>query len=126
LKKRLAYAQGKQLPTNWPPISTYFYIESNQILGSIRVRHGSNESINNITGHIGFETLATARGKGIASTMLNWTLTHVIKDSVIITCAENNIASKRVIEKSEGEYLGHFYDEENKQQLLRYQLHSKK
>jgi predicted acetyltransferase len=125
-KKRLDYAEGKQLPADWPPISTYFYIKSNHILGAIRVRHGTNESIENITGHIGFETLPTARGNGIAFTMLNWVLTHVIKEQAIITCSDKNIASKRLIEKSGGKYLGYFYCENNKQKILRYQLQSKR
>ncbi|WP_413693669.1 GNAT family N-acetyltransferase [Psychromonas sp. KJ10-2] len=124
-KKRLAYAEGKQLPAHWPAITTYFCIKSTHILGSIRVRHGTNEKIENITGHIGFETLPTARKNGIAYSMLNWVLTHVVNDKVLITCSDKNIASRRLIEKCGGQYLGDFCYENNEQRILRYQLHNK-
>ena len=45
LTKRIAYSAGKSLPEGWPPISTYFYIQYDEIIGSIRVRHGDNEYI---------------------------------------------------------------------------------
>lgn len=125
LKKRIAYSEGKQLPVGWAPISTYFCIESGLILGSIRVRHGTNEYIENVSGHIGYETLAHARGKGIATKMLNWVLNNVIEHNVIITCDESNVASRKVIEKCGGNYLSTFYSEKESRHVLRYQLERK-
>ncbi|MFA0567719.1 GNAT family N-acetyltransferase, partial [Vibrio gallaecicus] len=122
LKKRIAYSEGKELPTGWAPISTYFYIESGVIYGSIRLRHGSNEYIENVIGHIGYETRAQARGKGVATKMLRWVIDNIVEHRVIITCDEDNVASSKVIEKCGGEYLSSYYCEDEQRNVLRYQL----
>ncbi len=111
LKKRIAYAKGQELPTGWAPITTYFCLESDVILGSIRVRHGTNEYIENVIGHIGYETRPSARGKGVASFLLTWVRDHVVTDPVIVTCSIDNLASQKVIENCGGEYLGNFTNE---------------
>ncbi len=122
LKKRVAYAQGQELPDGWPPISMYFYIESGHILGAIRVRHGINPYIENVIGHIGYETLSQARGKGVATKMLSWVKQQVIEDDAIVTCDESNLASQKVIEKCGGKYLNTFYSDEDNCEVRRYQL----
>ncbi|NVD08344.1 GNAT family N-acetyltransferase [Vibrio sp. JPW-9-11-11] len=111
LKKRIAYSQGLGLPDGWAPITTYFCMESGAILGSIRVRHGTNEYIENVIGHIGYETRPTARGKGVASFLLAWVRDNVVSDSAIVTCSIENSASQKVIENCGGVYLGNYTDE---------------
>lgn len=111
LKKRIAYSKGLELPDGWAPITTYFCVESGVILGSIRVRHGTNEYIENVIGHIGYETRPTARGKGVASFLLAWVRDNVVSDSVIVTCSIDNPASQKVIENCGGEYLGNYTDD---------------
>lgn len=122
LQKRMAYAEGRELPDGWPPISMYFYIESGKILGAIRIRHGSNDYINNVIGHIGYETSPNARGKGVATAMLQWVVRNVIEQNIVITCDVDNIASRKVIEKCGGEYLGNYYCEEEKRDIMRFQI----
>ena len=108
LKKRIAYSEGRELPEGWPPISMFFCIESGVILGAIRIRYGMNDYIENITGHIGYETSPRARGRGIATFMLNWMKNHIIEDVCIVSCDVSNLASRKVIEKSGGQYLSRF------------------
>ncbi len=72
LERRIAYSKGGGLPERWTPASTYFCFESGRILGVIRVRHGTSPYIHDVIGHIGYETLPQARGRGIASHMLSW------------------------------------------------------
>ncbi|WP_229603728.1 GNAT family N-acetyltransferase [Vibrio parahaemolyticus] len=111
LKKRVAYSKGVGLPDGWAPITTYFCMESGVILGSIRVRHGTNEYIENVIGHIGYETRPKARGKGVASFLLAWVRDNVVSDSAILTCSIENSASQKVIENCGGVYLGNYTDE---------------
>lgn len=125
LKRRVAYSKGEKLPEGWTPASTYFCIDSGQILGVIRVRHGTSEYIHDVIGHIGYETLPQARGRGIASHMLSWVQRYVLVESAIITCDCNNIASQKVIEKCGGQFLNTFYSEQDQQEVLRYQLDPK-
>ncbi|PMM40531.1 GNAT family N-acetyltransferase [Vibrio splendidus] len=125
LKRRVAYSRGEELPEGWTPASTYFCIDSGQILGVVRVRHGTSEYIHNVIGHIGYETLPQARGRGIASHMLSWGQRYVLVESAIITCDCNNVASQKVIEKCGGQFLNTFYSSQDDQEVLRYQLDPK-
>ncbi|HDM8223304.1 TPA: GNAT family N-acetyltransferase [Vibrio campbellii] len=122
LKKRIGYANGEGLPEGWTPSSTYFCIEEGRILGSIRVREGSNDYLENVIGHIGYETAPDAQGKGIATAMLNWVKFEVIDDAAIVTCDVNNTASRRVIEKAGGKFLNTFYSEQEQYEVRRYRL----
>ncbi|MEI8673063.1 GNAT family N-acetyltransferase [Vibrio sp. SA48] len=122
LKKLIACSEGRELPDGWVPMSMYFCIESGEILGAIRVRHGSNEYINNVVGHIGYETLPQARGKGVATKMLTWIKQNAMDDTAIITCNVDNVGSKTVIEKCGGQYLDTVYSTEKESHVLRYQL----
>ena len=125
LERRIAYSKGGGLPEGWTPASTYFCFESGRILGVIRVRHGTSPYIHDVIGHIGYETLPQARGRGIASHMLSWVQRHVLSESAIITCERGNIASQKVIEKCGGQFLSTFYSEQDKHEVLRYQLEPK-
>ena len=122
LERRIAYSKGECLPKGWTPASTYFCLELGRILGVIRVRHGTSPYIHDVIGHIGYETLLQARGRGIASHMLSWVQSHVLTESAIITCEIGNIASKKVIEKCRGQFLNTFYSEQDRHEVLRYQL----
>ena len=122
LKKRIRYAKGEGLPEGWTPSSTYFCIEDDVILGSIRVREGNNDYLENVIGHIGYETAQDAQGKGIATFMLNWVKTEVLEDCAIVTCDVNNTASRRVIEKAGGEFLNTFYSEQDQYEVRRYRV----
>ena len=124
LKKRIGYAKGEGLPEGWTPSSTYFCIEQGVILGSIRVREGNNHYLENVIGHIGYETAPDAQGKGIATIMLNWVKAEVLEDFAIVTCDVNNTASKRMIEKAGGEFLNTFYSEQDQYEVRRYRLSS--
>ncbi|MFL7035099.1 GNAT family N-acetyltransferase [Vibrio lentus] len=125
LERRIAYSKGEGLPEGWTPASTYFCFESGRILGVIRVRHGTSPYIHDVIGHIGYETLPQTRGRGIASHMLSWVQRHVLSESAIITYERGNIASQKVIEKCGGQFLSTFYSEQDKHEVLRYQLEPK-
>lgn len=100
-----------QLANGYLPSTTYYCLFGEKILGAIRVRKGSNSNVENVIGHIGYETRPSERGRGIASFLLAWVRDHVISDSVIVTCSVNNPASQKVIERCGGEYLGDYTDE---------------
>lgn len=122
LERRIAYSKGECLPKGWTPASTYFCLDLGRILGVIRVRHGTSQYIHDVIGHIGYETLPQARGRGVASHMLSWVQRHVLTESAIITCERDNIASQKVIEKCSGQFLNTFYSEQDRHEVLRYQL----
>jgi len=122
LSKRIAYAKGESLPIGWTPIQTYFCIKDGVILGSIRVRQGSGDYIENVIGHIGYETRPSARGKGVAKLMLSHIQKTVLTDDVIITCEPTNLASRQVIESCGGRFMNEYYSAAEDLQVRRYQL----
>ena len=100
-----------ELSNGFLPSTTYDCISNSEILGAIRVRKGTNSNVENVIGHIGYETRPSARGKGVASFLLAWVRDHAVIDSVIVTCSINNAASQKVIENCGGVYLGNYTDE---------------
>ncbi|EMN6212215.1 GNAT family N-acetyltransferase [Vibrio vulnificus] len=100
-----------ELPKGYLPSTTYFCVSNSEILGAIRVCKGTNANVENVIGHVGYETRPSARGKGVASFLLAWVRDHVVTDSVIVTCSIDNPASQKVIENCGGEYLGNYIDE---------------
>ncbi|WP_273990417.1 GNAT family N-acetyltransferase [Vibrio parahaemolyticus] len=110
-----------ELPNGYLPSTTYYCISNSEILGTIRVRTGTNADVENVIGHIGYETRPSARGKGIASFLLAWVRDHVVTDSVIVTCSIDNPASQKVIENCGGVYLGNYTDD-NEGTVRRYRL----
>ncbi|WP_242602076.1 GNAT family N-acetyltransferase [Pseudoalteromonas distincta] len=99
------------LPNGYLPSTTYYCVSDFEIVGAIRVRKGSNANVENVIGHIGYETRPSARGKGVASYLLAWVRDHALADSAIVTCSIDNPASQKVIENCGGEYLGNYTDE---------------
>ncbi|MBV7263488.1 GNAT family N-acetyltransferase [Photobacterium sp. WH24] len=122
LKSRIAHAEGLGLPEGWLPSTTFFCISHGEIAGAIRVRTGSNAYVENVIGHVGYETRPTARRQGVASFMLNWVCRHCCSQPLIITCSAQNTASRGVIERNGGRYLGSYTDAESGETVLRYQL----
>jgi predicted acetyltransferase len=124
LKKRISYSKGIDLPDGWLPTSMFLCIKNGNILGAIRVRHGINDYIRNVIGHIGYETSPNARNCGVATFMLDWAKHNVIDNVAIVTCDAENVASKKVIQNCGGHYLDTFYSTEGGCEILRYKLKS--
>ncbi len=115
-----AHAQGQQLPEGWGPYYTYYALVDNEIVGAIRVRMGNTELLEFDIGHIGYEVAPQYQGRGIARAMLSYVLTHVVKVSAIAICAQDNIASQKVIQACGGVFIDSREDDEEVR--LRYRL----
>ncbi len=115
-------AKGEELPEGSPRTSTYFCVHNNEIIGAIRYRHGTNEYVERVIGHVGYETKPSARGRGVAQLMLNWIQGNILSTSIIVTCEINNVASKKVIERCNGKYINQIYSPEKNAEVLRFQL----
>ncbi|MBW3694990.1 GNAT family N-acetyltransferase [Vibrio sp. T187] len=103
------------------PSTTYYCLKDNEILGSIRVRRGTNARVENVIGHVGYDTKPSARGKGVATYLLGWVKDNVLTQPAIVTCSIHNPASRNVIESCGGVFLGGYHDSVEGE-LRRYQL----
>ncbi len=88
------------------PETILWYVEGDEFLGSISVRHGLTPMLELWGGHIGYAVRPSAWGRGYASTMLALMLDHVREhlplNRVTLTANARNLASIRVIEKNGG------------------------
>lgn len=85
---------------------TYRWIvEGEQVLGGIALRHRLDDFLLRVGGHIGYGIRPSARRRGLAT----WALGRMLDearalglDRVLVTCAADNIASARTIERGGG------------------------
>ena len=78
-----------------------------EILGFIAIRHRLTTYLFDQGGHIGYSVRPSARRQGIASAALELGLTEARGlgiSPVLVTCDEDNVASRRTIEKAGGQY----------------------
>ena len=89
----------------WVHCSYWWVVESGEVLGAIALRHWLNDHLLQVGGHIGYGIRPAARGRGLATWAVSQVLPHaraLALDRVLITCAVDNAASARVIERSGG------------------------
>lgn len=90
---------GRVHATHW------WIVEGDTVLGGIALRHDLGSSPAQEHGHIGYGIRPSARDRGVAT----WALGQVLIKArdhgfhrVLVTCAEGNLASARVIERNGG------------------------
>ena len=115
---------GINLPDGYVPGSTFWIInEDNKFIGRVSLRHRLTEQLKIYGGHIGYFVRPSERKKGYASEALSMTLLEARKlglKKVLITCDEDNIGSKRTIEKNGGELQDKLKQDNSETILLRH------
>jgi len=116
---------GTFVRIGWVPTTTFWVVDnSDRYIGKISLRHHLNETVSRVAGHIGYDIRPSERKKGYADQALKLCLEkakEINLDRVMILCDEDNIGSKKVIEKNGGEFLDKIdNNQENKQLVLRY------
>lgn len=100
-------SNGENVPDGWVPSSTFWLIDHGEFVGHTNLRHTLNDFLKEIGGHIGYYIRPSARGKGYGTKILELALIEAKKLGIkkaLISCNETNIASKRVIEKNNGQF----------------------
>ncbi len=93
---------GKRVPE-----TALWYVDGDEFLGSVHLRHHLNEVLEQWGGHIGYAVRPSAQGRGHASAMLAGMLDHARVhhpqlERVMLTVNLKNPASMRVVEKNGG------------------------
>jgi predicted acetyltransferase len=79
--------------------------DEEELVGRLSIRHELSEALRVEGGHIGYDTVPSFRGRGVASEMLRQALPTARAlglSEVLITCDDTNAASIRVIERNGG------------------------
>jgi predicted acetyltransferase len=97
--------QGLHLPENYVPSTMYWGFIGSELVGRLMLRHRLNERLRQTGGNIGYVVVPEYRRRGIAVGMLRLALPLARErglDQALITCDEDNAASRRVVEKCGG------------------------
>lgn len=121
-------------PENLPPgkvlqKSFWFLNDDDILVGNSRLRLNLNEYFLNIGGHIGFDVSPEHRRKGYATEILRQTLIEAAKHDigrVLVTCNEDNIHSRKVIEKYNGILENTVIEESTGKNILRFWIDNRK
>lgn len=87
------------------PKTHLWAVMEGEFVGRISIFHELNEALRLGGGHIGYDTVPSFRGCGVATEMLRQALTYartIGLTEVLLTCDDTNAASIRVIEKNGG------------------------
>jgi predicted acetyltransferase len=92
-------------PSGRVPMTTLWYVDEGRVLGRVAIRHALTPWLTDVGGHIGYDVRPSARRRGHASAMLAQALPVARGlgiDPALVTCREQNVASRRVIERCGG------------------------
>jgi predicted acetyltransferase len=92
-------------PPGRVPQTTLWWVAGEEYLGRITIRHRLTSGLREWGGHIGYDVRPSARRRGHATAMLAAALPvsrALGIDPALLTCDEDNIASRKVIEANGG------------------------
>ena len=98
--------EGTPRPAGHVPCTTLWWVDGEDYLGRIAIRHRLTDFLREVGGHIGYDVRPTRRREGHASAMLQQALPRAHDlgiDRALVTCDTDNIGSIRVIEHAGGE-----------------------
>ena len=117
------FTHDRDLASNRVP-QDYFLLYAGEVLvGGVRLRHRLIPILRRDGGHIGYEVRPSARNRGHATAMLGLTLEHARSRGfarVLLTVAENNPASWRVVEKFDPRRDGSSISPHTQERMRRY------
>lgn len=106
LEHRLGEEDASREPAPGRVRCSYRWIEEDgRLVGFLAIRHTLNRFLFDVAGHIGYSVRPDARRRGIASAALAAAVAEGRArgiDPVLVTCREDNEASRRTIEANGG------------------------
>jgi len=118
-----AEVAGRGLPEGRVPATMLYAFVNGEIVGRVSVRHLLNDKLRQRGGHIGYAVSPRHRRRGFATQMLTKALVFsrgLSLKSVMITCADTNVPSIRLIESQGGVLKDKVWDGEEDELLRRY------
>jgi predicted acetyltransferase len=100
------HAEGRALPGDWVPVSTFWLVDGEQFLGKVEARHELTEELRRYGGHVGYSIRPEMRWRGHGTRALALVLPHCLDlglTHALLTCDTTNVASRRIIESNGGE-----------------------
>jgi predicted acetyltransferase len=114
---------GKNVAPGWVSATFELAIVEMRIAGRLSVRHALNDFLLQQGGHIGYGVLPAYRRQGIGKRMLQRGLQLTAALGIqrtLVTCDEDNAASRRIIEGAGGEYESSYTGDDVRVPIRRY------
>ncbi len=114
---------GKELAPGRVPHTMLYGFLDGVIIGRVSVRHTLNEYLRLRGGHIGYAIAPRFRRKGYATELVAQALEYCKSIGVIdvmVTCADTNEPSWKIIERFKGKLQDKIWDEEDQETIRRY------
>jgi predicted acetyltransferase len=92
-------------PDGWVPSTHLWWVEGDEYLGRLQIRHRLTTFLREQGGHVGYYVVPAHRRLGHASSMFAASLPVSFAlgiDCALVTCDRDNAASRRVIERHGG------------------------
>jgi predicted acetyltransferase len=105
LDKNIDFSESIGLDEKYVPQTIYWLIVNEKPVGFGKLRHYLNDSLRIKGGHIGYSIRPSERINGYGNLILKEILKEAQKmniNEVLLTCDDNNIPSRKVIEKNNG------------------------
>lgn len=97
----------EEVNPNWSNATNYLLVDdNNHVYGCSQLRYKLKGNLINVGGHAAYAIRPSERGKGYGTIQLRLLLEKINEfgiEKALITCRENNIASKKTMEKFIGE-----------------------
>ena len=87
------------------PHTTWWWVDGEDYLGRISVRHRLTDFLRDVGGHVGYYVRPSRRRRGHATAMLRAVLPYAADlglEQVLVTCDDSNEGSRRAIEAAGG------------------------
>lgn len=96
-----------KLPAHNIAQSHFWLIDDDEFIGILSLRRSSNDAFIRISGHVGYQIRPSKRQQGYGKQLLRLGLQKAQEldfTRVLLTCDEDNLASKKVIEYNGGQF----------------------
>ncbi len=107
VQRNLDRSDPTRMPAGDVPASVFWLVEGNEFVGRVTIRHRLNDQLRQYGGHIGFEIRPSHRRRGYGTTALRLALLEAGRwelQRVSVMCDAENIGSRLVIERNDGEF----------------------
>jgi predicted acetyltransferase len=87
------------------PVTELWFVDERDYLGTVIIRHRLTPALERAGGHLGYHVVPGHRRRGHATQMLTQAKLVCLElglSEILVTCAEDNLGSRRVIEANGG------------------------
>lgn len=127
VERSLQQKDRSQLVSGRVPNADFWLIDNGEFVGRLNLRYELDADLLKFGGHIGYEVRPSRRKQGYGTRILHLGLEKAKAagiHNVLVTCDENNIGSKKIIEHNGGQFENAVHIDGSAIKKLRYWIHA--